>query len=267
MGDKARRVWWGDFRAPEFRDIDPEAVIAIVPVAAIEQHGPHLPVSTDTAIMEGMLAETIALLPADLDIRILPVQAIGKSNEHIREPGTLTLSPTVLIEAWTELGGSIARAGIRKIVFVNSHGGNEEVMGIVTRDLRVRYAMLAVKTSWERFGQPEGLFSPEEERYGIHGGDVETSLMLHFRPDLVDMAKAGNFPSRVAEAEQEFDFLRQTGKHAFAWVAGDLNPHGVVGNAAAATPEKGRASARFQAEGFVRLLRDIRKVKLRDWLV
>jgi creatinine amidohydrolase len=216
--------------------------------------------------MEGMLAETIALLPDDLDIRILPVQAVGKSNEHVFEPGTLTLSPTVLIEAWTELGASIARAGIRKIVFVNSHGGNEEVMGIVTRELRVRHAMMAVKTSWERFGRPEGLFSAWEERYGIHGGDVETSLMLHFQPELVDMAKAENFPSRVLEAEQEFDLLRQTGKHAFAWVAADLNPHGVVGNAAAATAEKGRATAQFQAEGFVRLLQDIRKARLRDWL-
>jgi creatinine amidohydrolase len=266
MTDRKRRVWWGDFRAPEFTDIDAEAVIAVIPVAAIEQHGPHLPVSTDTAIMEGMLAETIAQLPVELDVRILPIQAVGKSNEHIFEPGTLTLSPTVLIEAWTELGASIARAGIRKIVFVNSHGGNEEVMGIVTRELHVRHAMMAVKTSWERFGRPEGLFSAWEERYGIHGGDVETSLMLHFQPELVDMAKAENFPSRVLEAEQEFDLLRQTGKHAFAWVAADLNPHGVVGNAAAATAEKGRATAQFQAEGFVRLLQDIRKARLRDWL-
>jgi creatinine amidohydrolase len=266
MGDSKRRVWWGDFRAPEFEGIDAEAVIAVVPVAAIEQHGPHLPVSTDAAIMEGMLAEAIALLPGDLDVRILPAQAVGKSNEHIFEPGTLTLPPTILIEAWTELGASVARAGVRKIIFVNSHGGNEEVMGIVTRELRVRHSMMAVKTSWERFGHPEGVFAPEELRYGIHGGDVETSLMLHFRPDLVDMAKAENFPSRVVEAEREFDLLRQTGKHAFAWVAGDLNPDGVVGNAAAATPEKGRATARFQAEGFVRLLRDIRKAKLKDWL-
>jgi creatinine amidohydrolase len=266
MGDSKRRVWWGDFRAPEFRDIDPDHVIAVVPLAAIEQHGPHLPVSTDMAIMEGMLAETIALLPSDLDVRILPVQSVGKSNEHVFEPGTLTLPPSTLIEAWTELGASVARAGVRKIVFVNSHGGNEEVMGIVTRELRVRHGMMAVKTSWERFGHPEGMFAPDELRYGIHGGEVETSLILYFRPELVDMAKAESFPSKVVEAERKFELLRQTGKHAFAWVAGDLNPHGVVGNAAAATAEKGRATAKFQAEGLVRLLRDIRKAKLKDWL-
>ncbi len=266
MAGNQRRVWWGDYPASAYADLNSDRVIAIVPVAAIEQHGPHLPVSTDAAIMAGMLDETIAILPDDLDVRILPIQPVGKSNEHIRVPGTLTHSPSVLIEAWKELGASVARTGIRKIAFVNSHGGNEEIMGIVTRELRASHGMLAVKTSWERFGRPDGLFSPEEEHYGIHGGDVETSLMLHFRPDLVDMAKAEKFASNVARAEQEFELLRQTGKHAFAWMAADLNPHGVVGDAKAATAEKGRSVARHQAQGFVRLLADIRKARIADWL-
>lgn len=266
MTKRNRRVWWGDYRTTEYVDIDPEATIAVLPVAAIEQHGPHLPVSTDTTIMAGMLDTAIARLPDDLDIRILPVQAVGKSNEHLRAQGTLTLPAATLIDAWTELGVSIARTGIKKLVVVNSHGGNEEIMGIVTRELRVRFDMMAVKTSWQRFGRPAGMYPELEDRHGIHGGDVEASLMLHFRPDLVDMAKAENFVSNVARAEKEFELLRQTGTHAFAWIASDLNPHGVVGNAAIATAEKGRLTAEFQADGFVRLLKDIRKARLADWL-
>jgi creatinine amidohydrolase len=266
MNTAKRRVWWGDYRTTEYALIDPEATIAVLPVAAIEQHGPHLPVSTDTAIMEGMLETVIARLPADLDIRILPVQAVGKSNEHIEAPGTLTLPPATLIDAWTELGLSVARAGVRKIVVVNSHGGNEEIMGIVTRELRVREKMLAVKTAWQRFGCPAGIYTDLEDRQGIHGGDVETSLMLHFRPDLVEMGRAQNFVSNVVRAETEFALLRQTGPHAFAWLAADLNPNGVVGDASIATAEKGRLTAEFQADGFITLLKDMRKAKLSDWL-
>jgi creatinine amidohydrolase len=261
-----KRAWWGDYRTTEFASIDPEATIAVIPLAAIEQHGPHLPVSTDAAIMQGMLETVIERLPDELDIRILPVQSVGKSNEHFYAPGTLTLPAGTLIDAWTELGASVARAGLRKLAFVTSHGGNEEVMGIVSRELRVRFGMMAIKTSWQRFGRPEGMYTELEDRYGIHGGDVETSLMLHFRPDLVDMEKAENFVSKVARAEKTFDLMRQTGTHALAWIAADLNAHGVVGDASKATAEKGRLTAEFQADGFVRLIRDIRKARLSDWL-
>lgn len=263
---KKRPVWWGDFPTTAYASIDPEQTIAVLPVAAIEQHGPHLPVSTDTTIMQGMLEMVIERLPDDLDIRILPVQSVGKSNEHLHAPGTLTLPAATLIDAWTELGASVARAGIRKIVFVNSHGGNEEIMGIVARELRVAFKMLAVKTSWSRFGRPAGLYSDIEDRFGIHGGDFETSVMLHFRPDLVDMTKARDFTSSVERAEQEFDLLKPTGTHAFAWIASDLNPHGVVGEASKATAEKGRLTAEHQADGFITLLNDVRKAKLEDWL-
>ena len=146
---------------------------------------------------------------------------------------------------------------------VNSHGGNEEIMGTVARELRVRADMFVAKTSWSRFGHPEGMFSELERRHGIHGGDVETSLMLHFRPDLVDMAKAENFTSLAAETDAKFKLLAPTGTHAFAWSAKDLNPHGVVGDASVATPEKGRAVAEHQARGFAALLEDVRAVPLK----
>lgn len=261
-----RNFWWGDFPSGGFAGLDPEETIAVLPLAAIEQHGPHLPVSTDTSIMTGMLGEVFAKLPAALDSRFLPIQSIGKSNEHLRMPGTLTIPANVLIEAWTELGASVRRAGLRKLVMVNSHGGNEEIMGIVARELRARHDMLVVKTSWERFGHPDGMYPEIELRQGIHGGDIETSLMLHFFPHLVDMTKAENFASSYARAEQEFDLLRPTSPHAFAWLAGDLNPAGVVGDASAATAEKGRRTAAHQTDGFIRLLHDVRKARLDDWL-
>ena len=262
----ARKIWWGDFTTEEFQDLDPEQTIAVIPIAAIEQHGPHLPVSTDSSIMQGMLDTVIRTVSDDLDIRILPIQCVGKSNEHQHAPGTLTIPATTLIDHWIELGHSIARAGIRKVVLVNSHGGNEEVMGIVARELRVRARMLAVKTSWMRFGLPDGLYSETETSYGIHGGDVETSLMLHFRADLVAMDKAQTFVSAVTRAEGEFDLLRHTGSHAFAWIASDLNSNGAVGEANLATANKGEATAAHQAEGFLRLMRDVRAAKLDDWL-
>lgn len=266
MARSARKFWWGDFPASAFARINAEKTIAVLPVAAIEQHGPHLPVSTDSAIMQGMLSEVFPRLPADLDARFLPVQAIGKSDEHIRHPGTLTISPAALIETWTDIGESVARAGIRKLVVVNAHGGNEDIIGIVTRQLRLRFGMLAVRTAWERFGRPAGLFSDEEVRLGIHGGEVETSLMLHFQPDLVDMDKARNFASATTKAARTFRHLRPQSPHAFAWLAKDLNPAGVVGNARAATAEKGQLTAAHQAQGFVELLQDVRKAKLSDWI-
>ena len=264
-GNMKRRLRWAEYRTTEFGSVDADATIAILPLAAVEQHGPHLPVGTDSFIAEGMLMTAAQMLPDDIDVRALPIQWVGKSNEHLYAPGTLTLPPAVAIEAWTELGLSVGRAGVRKLVFVNSHGGNEEMMGIVARELRVRAKMLCVKTSWSRFGHPEGMFSEGERRHGIHGGEVETSLMLHFRPDLVDMSKAQTFVSIAARIEAEFKHLGPTGTHSFAWIASDLNPHGVVGDAPKATAEKGRAVAEHQARGFVELLGDVRKVSLKGF--
>ena len=257
-----RPVWWEEFPTAAFHDLDPMRTVAVLPLAAVEQHGPHLPVGTDAFINRGLLDVLIDKLPADLDLRILPVQSVGKSNEHLHAPGTLTLPPSVLIEAWTEIGLSVARVGIRKLVMLNSHGGNEEVIGIVARELRVRAGMLVVKTSWSRFGNPDGLLSDNEKRHGIHGGDSETSLMLHLRETLVDMTKAEDFISVAARDEQRFALLRPTGTHAYAWIASDLNNKGTVGNAANATPARGQAIADHQTDGLIQLLQDVVRAEL-----
>ena len=252
-----RRLDWADYRTTEYADIDPEKVIAILPTAAIEQHGPHLPVGVDTMIAEGMLDELRRQCPEDLDIRILPVQAVGKSNEHLHAPGTLTLTAETALKAWCEIGLSVARAGVRKIVIVNSHGGNLDLISILSRELRVQAGMLAVKCQWGNFGAPEGLFSEREVAYGIHGGDRETSLMLHFRPETVDMSEARDFVS-TAETSK----ISPIGPISYGWIASDLNPAGPVGEAHLATAEKGKASAEHQAQGFIELLRAVRDTPL-----
>ncbi len=252
-----RRFDWADYRTTEYAAIDPMRTIAILPTAAIEQHGPHLPVGTDTMIAAGMLDRVRAMCPEDLDIRILPIQAVGKSNEHIHAPGTLTLSAATALAAWQEIGLSVARAGVRKIVIVNSHGGNLDLVSILSRELRVRAGMLAVKCQWGGFGHPEGMYPAHELAYGIHGGDVETSLMLAFRPECVDMAAARN---NVSSAETAT--IPPVGPISLGWVASDLNPVGTVGDASVATAAKGEATATHQAQGFLRLVETLAALPL-----
>lgn len=241
---------WADLRAPEFLNLDPARTVAVLPTAAIEQHGPHLPVGTDTLIAEGMLAAVRAACPDDLDLVILPVQAVGKSNEHLWARGTLTLTAEAALRAWVEIGLSVARAGIRKIILVNSHGGNTDLVSIVSRELRVQAGMQAVKYGWGNCGLPEGMYSRQETTFGIHGGDLETSLMLHFRPQTVDMAAARDFRSAAETAP-----ISPVGATSLGWVSFDLNPAGVVGEAHLATAEKGRATATHLAGGFLDLAR------------
>ncbi|SED38134.1 creatinine amidohydrolase [Rhizobiales bacterium GAS188] len=257
-----RKFYWTDLTTKEFETLDPGRTIAVLPIAAVEQHGPHLTVATDTAINQGMLDELVKRLPQELSILILPIQAVGKSNEHIRSPGTLTLSAETALRAWIEIGESVARAGLRKLAIVNSHGGNSDLLGVVTRELRIKCEMLAVHTAWSRFGKPDGLFTAAEGVYGIHAGDVETSLMLHFRPDLVRPEKVQNFISSAQAMEKEFAYLRPTGLQAFGWISPDLNPHGAVGDASLATAEKGRLTAEHQVNGFIALLEDMAKFDL-----
>lgn len=252
-----RRHYWAEYRTTEFDSLDPETTIAILPTAAIEQHGPHLPTGTDTMIAQGMLDTLCRLLPEDLDIRILPIQAVGKSNEHIHAKGTLTLSAETSLRAWTEIGHSIHRAGLRKTLIVNSHGGNLDLISILSRELRVRFGMLAVKTQWNSMGHPQGLVTEHERSFGIHGGDVETSLMLAFQPRTVDMSQARNFRSSA-----ETSAISPIGPTSYGWIAADLSPDGTVGDASKATAERGLAIAEHQAKGMIELLRKMRDTSL-----
>jgi creatinine amidohydrolase len=249
--------FWAEMSWRDFAAADMSKVVAVLPVAAIEQHGPHLPVGVDMFINEGYLARAVSRIPNDMPVLILPVQAIGKSNEHIEYPGTLTLSIETVTRAWTEIGDSVARAGCRKLIFMNSHGGNVPVIDAVVRELRIRHRMLAVHAGWHRLGYPPDLFSAVERAHGIHGGDAETSLMLAFRPRTVKMSEARNFASQAIEIEQEFRQLRVTQPIGFGWMASDLHELGPAGDAANATAAKGAACADHGADAFLELLRDV----------
>ena len=248
---------WAEMSWTDFKTEDMADVVAILPVAAIEQHGPHLPLGVDYFLMQGYIDRVAERLPADLPVLFLPVQAIGASIEHTDFPGTLSLNATTLISVLTEIGACIHRAGCRKLVLINSHGGNVALLDGVAHELRARFQMFVVMATWHRFGYPDGLFSSEELTHGIHAGDIETSLMLSFRPDLVRLERAEDFASESMALEQDFTWLRAGRPTGFGWMTQDLSASGAMGNAAAASAEKGEASADYGVTAFIELLQDV----------
>jgi creatinine amidohydrolase len=251
---------WADYTARDFAALPRERLIAVLPVGAVEQHGPHLPLRVDQAILDGILAATLPLLPDDLPVLILPTLPVGKSDEHAAFPGTLTFSAATLMAMWSEIGDSVARAGVRKLVILNSHGGQIAPMDIVARDLRIRHQMLVVAANWFAMGMPQGLFTAEEERFGIHAGDMETSVMRALHPNLVQMQHARDFRPLVAGLGTRHLGLTPAGK--LAWMAQDMHPAGACGNAALATPEKGQAVIDHAARQIVILLQEVDRMPL-----
>jgi creatinine amidohydrolase len=253
---------WSDLTTDDLARRDMRRALAVLPVAAIEQHGPHLPLGTDAIIAEGYLACVRALVPDDLDVLLLPVQTIGKSDEHDAFPGTLSLDTGTALAAWTGIGAAIRRAGCRKLVIVTSHGGNSALIDLVAGELRAQYGLVAVTTSWARFGYPDGLFPADEIAYGIHAGGVETALMLALRPDLVRIDRIADFPPRNRAMVRDFTHLRAGRPAAFAWKAGDLHPSGAMGDARLGSAAAGRTALDHGAAAFVELLRDVDRFEL-----
>lgn len=271
MKNKSR--FWADLSTQDFAQLiatgQAAQTIAVLPVAATEQHGPHLPLSVDTVLVEGVIAAALAHLAPELKLLFLPTQAVGLSPEHARFPGTLTLKNETIIGLWTDIGESVAAAGIKKLLLFNSHGGQVSVMDLVARDLRARLDLLVYSVSWfnlplldARGHDVNELFSADEHRFGIHAGDIETSMMLALDPAHVDMARAQDFASTARDRAQKFEILGNGKSAKLGWQMQDYNPAGAVGNAAAATPDKGRALLDAAGRSLARLLTEFDQLPL-----
>lgn len=248
---------WTDIHWPEFAGDAPARWIAVLPLAATEQHGPHLPLGTDVMIAQAYLARVRELLADSLPATFLPVQPVGISTEHTDYPGTLTLPTEVALKAWMALGESVARAGLKKLVMVTSHGGNSAAMSLVAQDLRAQHGLLVVTTSWSRLSAPEGFFSAPEWQHGIHGGAVETSIMLARYNRHVRHAAIADFRSAGVAMEKDYRWLSPHRPAPFAWQAQDLHRSGAVGDATQASAEKGERLLDRGARAFCELLADV----------
>lgn len=255
---------WSDLSTADFAAIDRSRAIAVLPVAATEQHGPHLPLSVDTDIVNGVVTAALPHLAPDLPALFLPTQAVGFSPEHTRFAGTLTLKAETLIRVWTELGECVAASGVQKLVLLNSHGGQVGALDLVARDLRARLGMLVYSVNWfnlpllDAQGQDvNALFSAEEHRFGIHAGEIETSMMRALRPERVRMERAEYFRSTSQDRAERFATLGNGKSAKLGWMMQDYNPEGAVGNATAATADKGHALLDAAGRALARLLAEI----------
>ena len=257
-----RSGYWQELKTTEFAGLDPERTVAIFPVAAIEQHGPHLPLATDALINDGIVRAALPGIPDDVIALFLPALNFGTSTEHHDFPGTLSVDSNALLETWLQIGRDVARAGVRKLVILNSHGGQRSLVDLAAIRLRVSHEMFVVRCNYFAFGAPENLFSSQEWATGLHGGEVETSLMLHLHPELVDLRELANHAGPAQDMSRENRWLGAEKPVGFGWKAQDLNPSGVCGNAADADAGKGAAYLAHLGSSFVELLQEVAQTPL-----
>lgn len=230
---------WAELTTADVRALAARDPVAVLPLGAVEQHGPHLPLDTDVTIGRGLLEQALSALTPDTRAVVLPPVTVGASTEHTHFAGTLSLSPETAIAVITEIGEAVHRSGIRRLVLFNSHGGNRAVADLAALRLRARHRLLVVKANYFRFPAPPGL-PVEELRHGLHGGALETAMMLALDPDRVRLDHLVPHASTGQTLAARNHYLGPEDIAGFAWMAQDLNRDGTVGDASLATEALGR---------------------------
>ena len=255
--------YWQDLTTNDIERCDRDATVVILPVGATEQHGPHLPLSTDSLIARAIAAEALRHGSDAVTLLVLPPLDIGHSLEHRNSAGTLTLDADIVLGTWRAIGASVGSAGFRRLVILNAHGGQRSIVDLAAVYLRAEQGLSVARANYFSFGMPDGLFAADEVRLGIHGGEVETSLMLHIAPELVRREHLQNFayrdPARADNAVLGYE--KPVG---LGWLGEDLSAHGVVGNAANADAQRGERYLAFLGAQLVSVCEELRQVQLPD---
>lgn len=254
---RLRSGYWHDLTTTDFGRVDAERTVALLPVAAVEQHGPHLPLATDAIINEAVVRATLERLPAGATLLVLPAQNVGSSPEHSSFAGTLSVRDATLLDAWTDLGRSVARSGLRKLIVFNTHGGQKTLVDLVAVRLRTELGMLVVRATYFAFGAPPGLYDADDLVHDIHGGEVETSLLLHLKPELVRTAALADFRGLPHELAARAKLLGAEKPVGLGWRAEDLNPSGACGNAAKADAGRGAQHFSYLADRLATLVGEV----------
>lgn len=243
-----------DLRAPEIASSLTSQSIIVLPLGAIEQHGPHLPLNTDFVVADAAARAVVDKVGAETNAWLLPTLAYTKSNEHLWSAGTMSLSASTLMSVLDDIGRSVASTPARKLLFINGHGGNSALTAMMNREIRLKYGLQTFLAHPHMPADQGGTSSENELGMGIHGGMDETSVMLHLRPDLVDMSLAVR---RVPEKLAENQHVRFGGRVAFGWLSNDFFADGHIGDPTGANAEVGQRMFDACVDTLAETLREI----------
>lgn len=270
MLNNSKIYHWDQLSTTDFAKLDLAKVIAVLPVGATEQHGPHLPLCVDSALVDGVIQHCLPYLNelaafSDLPVLFLPTQKIGFSPEHQNFAGTLSLKASTLLALWTDILDSVANSGIQKILILNAHGGQSGLLDVVGRDIRQRHKILVYSANFYDLpanSSTQNLFTEHEKRFGIHAGDLETSMMMALHANLIRHDELQNFESYSEQRALNFAILGNGKSAKMSWAMQDYNPLGATGNASNASAEKGQLLVQNYGFQFFQLLQELHRVNI-----